>query len=254
VKKVTISLLVAIVFVLALAVPLFAQANYSEKPAKPLSITCSPCDSDLQWNGSQTGGLTTLFVPKFTATGSNFLNRYFTVADVNTGDAIEVGVAYNFDPGCAAGAVTTGEWYYAIYTSSGSHSATCASFFSGDTGHTAEVGVSPNGNGVDIWIHNTGSTVSPCPPCHISGTHNSWNAIVLTESVQNTWSGTLQGKWHWTSNQYHNSTGFHDQQVSGSITLNYNGVPQMYWDPSPSGESNEGGSLATCEKDSGRTC
>jgi hypothetical protein len=211
-------------------------------------ITCNPCVAEQQWSGSQTGALTTVYVPSLSASGTNYIARY--IEEDNSNYTVVVGYDYNDDfNGCGDGSTGTGQFFYVVINTNG----TCLydnafPYHSGDTAHTAELGTSISGDGVDIWIHQTGSGISPCNPCHLANVTNTFSLIILEENIKWTWTGTLQGTYHWTKNQYHNSTGFHYQFVAGNL-YDDPGLP-WDWNPAPA-VGNNGGNLFACDKDSG---
>lgn len=262
-------LFVVLSLVLLLLVGLsgFVSSKASAHTNRPL-LNCSTgngCTGSQVWNGTVTGGLTTVKVPSYTGSLTNRLERFISFPSATDNSILVIG----YCSGSASSGLdrfacvnNSGNFFYYVALNGslvGSEDNQFA-YHTGDAGSTVEIGASKaSATSENVWIHLTGSGTDPCAPCTISDSNiESFGSIILNNSVFDTFTGTLQGTFHWTGNQYANSTGFHDQTNDGSGggggLSSIVGAQMGGWASSPNGETNEGGDLKACNKDTGTTC
>jgi hypothetical protein len=254
-KHASLFLVVSSLFFLMslLVIPLIAHAQATI----PLLKTCNFnfCSAGTVFSGTQHGELATIYVPNLTLTGSSNLTRNMLL-DPNESNkkGIIVGVEYN---GSHCG-VTTGSFYWEQFDPSGStYNLHCVNFGQFDAGNTATIGASyytSNGGGSIVWIKTNTGTGGCNSGCFVAGGDQKYLDAQLLEVFNGTFTGTEQGKWHWTNNQYF-SVSLNNWVYQSAHPTPAPGNPvQQYWDPAPNGSSNHGGSLASCIKESGTTC
>ncbi len=231
-----------------------AFAGKAPVHAQPDSVDCItvPCFSYQTWPGNTLAGLTTVYVPNFTGSSTNVIVRSIELDSNIGGDTVVVGYCFgsNFTIVIVTCNANSGEYFYFDVNQN-----FAASFpiTPADKGYSVEIGASSNGiGGINFWIHNTHSGVNRCAPCQYGSVNTNWNSIVLEDEVEASWSGTHQGPFTWTNNQWGNSSGFQDQATIGKGVV-AGDPPQARWTSPPAGESNEGGTLTMCEKDYSQT-
>lgn len=221
---------------------------------KPDSLSCTPCFSDVTWTGGTTGGgQTTTWVPNITLTGSDNLLRSFELSNQFSGnDYMIMGVEYNVDLYSACGTTTsTGQWYVLeLSRLSQVNYHWCFPVTTRGLYYQFYTNPDSNGKDQDYGIYTSGGT-----PIHTGVITNVQSNLSQSytendENVELTITGTFQGEWSWTYNEYwHN--GWNYQQNTGQDSFPSSGAVQSAWEPAPAGASNHGGTLNMCEKDTG---
>lgn len=236
--------------------------------AMPASKNCTAgCTSTQSWNFEVHGGMTTAYVPNLSLSGTQLLDRYITLGAFDSGKyQAAVGMEFSGPSAtspffCPVGSV---QWFYAFLDSKGNIvSGHCWNLAPADKGRTADIGVSyylSNGGGAIIWVTNTGAGNVGSEQCYngcfipgSTGGDQNYSFIMILETIKLVVNGTFQGAFAFNHNKFDSEADsqWHFQTTRG-LTASTN-PPQMYWYPDP-GHSSTGGSLVTCEKDSGTTC
>ncbi len=219
----------------------------------PTSQTCNPCESLVSWGGGTTGGgQTTFYIPALSLSGSDYLLRAFSMVPSGNADKLIMGYEANYDYGGICGGVLSQAVFIGEYSGAGAlNYGKCYGIaYSG----TFQFYANPSGPADEAFGIACQSGV-----CQKSGIITNVQSNLassytgVNEKVKTTVNGTFQGASYFTYNEYYHN-GWVYQSNGGSLTHITTPAVQMYWNPSPNGATNHGGSLEMCEKDSGSTC
>ncbi len=221
----------------------------------------SGCIGTAVWSGNASGAETSVYVPSYTGSNTNILERFLAVTRVNGAGEIDVGYCF--------GASNTGYDGVECQNNNGNY------FFvekdntnfvlfeytwsipSGDKTHNVRLGVNLRSNGV-AGIIITGSSSNDCPyttvtysGCYADSQNYSagFQANWLANYTESSFTGTRQGTFDWINNAWYNG----NQQAfiyqsSSPVVYSVNGA-QMYVRITPNGSSNNGGTITGCNKD-----
>lgn len=263
-------------FLLLLAfIPQTALAKETA-PHRPMTGICSGgCQGNADWSspgGSNItdGGLTTVYVPSYTGSSTNVLQRFIAFEDSVDNEYFDIGYCFsNVGGTCKSNSGN----YFTNYIYGGNSHITTYSMPAGDKGHSVQFGIQGRTNafgditGWDVIINdeNSGTVTCPFPSqsppyalCVVS-TNNfiEWFDVTLQNYVKTNITGTLQGAFSWIFNQYEyqDSNSFDLIMADESTSPTLNGVDgaQFYVITAPNGETNEGGSIGSCNEDNGST-
>lgn len=244
--------------ILALLVLLVPVSKAHAQATRPASYGCNFCESYVEWTAGTTGGgQTTFYVPSINLTGTDGLIRMFVMTPSNgqQGDYLFMGFEANVDyNGFCGQKFSTGNIFIAEVSHGGIVNwAKCSGgnllyrgdfqFFANPSGTSEVVGADCQSGTCEV-----SGTISGVAPNLAS------SYLINDERVQTTVNGTFQGPTFWTYNEYYHN-GWVYQSNGGTITgpPPAGGPIQMYWNPTPNGAANHGGSLEMCEEDNGST-
>ena len=237
----------------------------------PYTVCSSGCTGDTLWNGFVYGATITVYVPNYTGSSTNVLNRFIQVKENDNGGAGElfaVGYCFgNINALCNNNAGT----YWTNFQYGGVNHYTHYTLPNADKNNTIELGIESNIVNVPpfpqywepvISFEQSGAGGYVCgdadagqfTDCEVNivadGQYGTfWDNYDLINSTSGGFTGTRQGKFDWTVNAYqthdyasaetYQST---DPQVTDTIGA------QMTILVHPAGSSNKGGTMEGCNE------
>lgn len=230
-------------FVSLNAIPAYAAYNCSNS-----------CWAYGSWNGTTYGTGANFYTSDPSVTGSDLFTRYL---ELDNGNAyIDVGIT----KGKFCGNYTTVDYFlYAQDSNGNSRGVACQQVPSGQRNFAEYLSMNrytSNGGGVLVHFPTNISQCGGHNYCFVGNIPQSYGSIKVEEYITKSVSGHwVWGSW-WSNFQYVDSGGtYHYQQRDFDVkhSMNLAQPPQMYWWSAPSG-SNSGGSLVTCDYESGSSC
>ena len=225
----------------------------------------NPCQAYASWGPhlSLHGAATTVetSTPNYGGTGNNFDKD---LAIVTGAGYIDIGQESNNGGTVSCG---SGNYYYYEVNDSGASARHCFPVPSGDDNKDVLFKVSyyaSNGGGWFIWIQGNGGYLCTPTPCTYNTISDSYSSspvttVTYTQTLANSsFSGHAIWGTDWINNQYF-FTSWNYWNSASSISL-YRGdggnppPPQMYWNSNPNGSLNNGGSLYSCDYETGTSC
>lgn len=256
-KQLTVVSLLLLTFLSSflLTSPSYAKSLSAKSP----SLTCYYCESLQTWPGTVHGAKSFFTVSNPGGSGFGNFSRYIILnpaSNCNNCYLVEVGIDKGFN--CPAGAVY---YYYLLYNNGyGTTYRNCYKADSADINSSATFGASyyvSNGGGTMVYITNTFAGDDDCSPCSFPtrSLGQTFSSIVLHEEINATWTGHEVWGSTWTYNLWQNvrdgSWNYQNNEGSGISAAN---PPQMYWNIAPTGGSNDGGQMVSCDYDTGTRC
>lgn len=263
-KRILIVLPILLVFALSLVGHVQAKPRSIVRPA---SLNCSAgCWSELSWPGTVKGAQSYITVSNPNMTGSNSWQRYIYLTEGAFG-VVALGMEKN--AGCGTGlyffsdVVDSGNNYIhpdvgsscTLISNSGDIGANAtfeeSAFTSGGGGIFTEFVGSSSGAHVNWYHHNNSPNV-----------YQTYGDILLHEQLDATITGHAVWGSVWSFNQWADGTNwyyvghpsFGQCGTAAGCPSKSDTAPQMYWQYYPGDPGTQGGSLYSCDYDSGLGC